>query len=74
MSNLPHKNDATFKINTGSWAVESKKLQAQYPELTIEDLAFVNGQEHALIVRVETRLNKKRGEIMNILRKSQLAV
>jgi hypothetical protein len=71
MDNLKQKHDATFKIVTGDWGLQSEKLQEKYPQLTDADLKYESGQEHALIVRVETRLNKKREEIMNILLKSQ---
>jgi len=58
-----------FKI-TGNWASQSKQLQDKFAQLTDADLKFETGKENELLKRVETRLNKKREEVINIIRKS----
>jgi len=64
------KNDGTFKI-TGNWEAQSKQLKAKFSQLTDADLKFETGKETELLTRVESRLNKKRDEVINILRKGQ---
>lgn len=66
------KNDTaeTFKI-VGNWDDQSKRLKEKFAQLTDADLKFETGKENELLTRVETRLNKKRGEVINIIRKGQ---
>jgi hypothetical protein len=59
-----------FKI-TGDWTVQSKQLKEKYSQLTDADLKFEPGKENDLLKRVETRLNKKREEVINIIKKGQ---
>ncbi|HEX5169491.1 MAG TPA: general stress protein CsbD [Cyclobacteriaceae bacterium] len=61
-----------FKI-TGDWNVQSKILKQKFSQLTDADLKFEPGKEDDLLKRVETRLNKKRDEVVNIIRKGQPA-
>lgn len=65
-----NKTNEVFKI-TGDWAVQSKQLKEKFSQLTDSDLKFEPGKEQELIGRVETRLNKKREEVINILKKVQ---
>lgn len=65
-----NQNADNFKI-TGNWDEQSRELKEKYAQLTDEDLDFEPGQEDELIERVETRLNKDREEVINILRKGQ---
>ena len=65
-----NKNIETFKI-TGNWANHSKTLKGKFPQLTDADLKFETGKENELLGRVETRLNKKREEVINIIKKVQ---
>ena len=65
-----NKNSETFKI-TGNWDVQSKQLQEKFSQLTDADLKFETGKENELLSRVETRLNKKRDEVINIIKKTQ---
>jgi hypothetical protein len=60
----------TFKI-TGDWAVQSKHLKQQFSQLTDADLTFEVGKENDLLKKIETRLNKKRDEVINIIKKTQ---
>ncbi|MGL5892202.1 MAG: hypothetical protein ACRC3B_20075 [Bacteroidia bacterium] len=62
--------NGTFKI-TGDWAVQSKQLKEQFSQLTDADLTFEAGKEHDLLKKIETRLNKKRDEVINIIKKTQ---
>jgi hypothetical protein len=56
---------------TGDWSMQSKILKEKFSQLTDADLKFEAGKENELIGRIEIRLNKKRGEVMNIIRKGQ---
>ncbi|MGM0580866.1 MAG: hypothetical protein ACQETL_09315 [Bacteroidota bacterium] len=68
-TNQVKSNDA-FKI-TGNWDAQSKQLKSKYSQLTDSDLKFEEGKENELLGRVETRLNKKRDEVINIINKNQ---
>jgi len=59
-----------FKV-TGNWADQSKALKSKFPQLTDANLKFEVRKENDLIKRVETRLNKKREEVINIIKKGQ---
>lgn len=72
MENNKGKNSEAFKI-TGNWNTESKQLKSKYPQLTDSDLKFETGKEEDLLKRVEKKLNKKREEVINIIRKNQPA-
>ena len=60
----------TFKI-TGDWSVQSKQLKEKFVQLTDADLKFEVGQEEELLKRVEAKLNKKREEVVSIIKKGQ---
>jgi hypothetical protein len=60
-----------FKM-VGNWDVQSKTLKQKFPQLTDTDLKFETGKEIELLTRVEKRLNKKRDEVVSIIRKGQL--
>ena len=64
------KNHSTenFKI-TGDWNVQSKNLKEKFSSLTDADLKFETGKENELLTRIETKLNKKRDEVINIIKK-----
>jgi hypothetical protein len=70
MENSNKKTTESFKI-TGNWATQSKELKSKYAQLTDADLKFEAGKENDLLKRVETRLNKKREEVINIIKKGQ---
>jgi hypothetical protein len=65
-----NKAAETFKI-TGNWENQSKELKSKYSQLTDSDLKFEAGKENDLLKRVETRLNKNREEVINIIKKGQ---
>jgi hypothetical protein len=70
MDNSKNKTTEAFKI-TGNWATQSQELKGKFSQLTDEDLKFEVGKENDLLKRVETRLNKKREEVINIIKKGQ---
>lgn len=70
MDTSQNKNSETFKI-TGNWDVQSKQLKEKFSQLTDADLKFETGKENDLLTRVENRLNKKREEVVNIIKKIQ---
>lgn len=61
-----------FKM-AGDWDAQSKELKGKFSQLTDSDLKFEPGKENDLLKRVETRLNKKRDEVINIIKKVQPA-
>ncbi|HEY5747361.1 MAG TPA: hypothetical protein VIU12_14885 [Chryseolinea sp.] len=70
----PEQNKAmpeTFKI-IGNWKTLSKRLNAKFAQLTESDLKFETGKEEDLIKRIETRLHKKREEVIQLLNAAQL--
>jgi len=66
-----NKPDEGFKI-TGNWEAQSKMLKSKFLQLTDADLKFEPGKENDLLKRVETRLNKKREEVINIIKKGSV--
>jgi hypothetical protein len=70
MDTIKNKIIEPFKV-VGDWNVQSKKLKGKFPQLTDADLKFETGKEVELLTRVETRLNKKREEVINIIKKGQ---
>ncbi len=66
-----NKSTEDFKI-TGNWDAQSKQLKEKFVQLTDSDLKFETGKENELVGRLETRLNKKREEVINILKKNQV--
>jgi hypothetical protein len=60
-----------YKI-VGNWDEQSKILKEKFPQLTEADLKFETGKEVELFARLEQRLNKKRDEIISLLKKGQL--
>ncbi len=61
-------NRDPFKI-TGNWEAQSRVLKEKFSQLTDADLKFEPGKETDMLKRVETRLNKKREEVINIINK-----
>ncbi len=72
MSNSQKTSTPAFTI-IGNWATRSRLLKSEYIQLTNEDLKFEVGKEEELISRFETRLNKTREQIIEILQKGQPA-
>lgn len=72
MSKEPLKKSEPFKMS-GNWDNQTQLLQDKFAQLTDEDLKFVEGKEEELLRRIESRINKKREEVINILKKGQIA-
>jgi hypothetical protein len=73
MENKNNENsEVTFKI-TGDWAAQSKRLKAEFAQLNDQDLRYEAGKENELLKRVETKLNKKREEVIGIFKKTESA-
>lgn len=70
MEKTQSKPAEAFKI-TGNWADQSKELKTKFTQLTDADLKFEAGKENEMLKRVETRLNKNREEVINIIKKVQ---
>ena len=67
-----NKSTEALKIS-GDWSEQADDLKDKFPQLTDSDLKFERGREDDLIKRMETRLHKKREEVINIIRKAQPA-
>ena len=65
-----NKEPLIFKI-IGDWKRQADKLKEKFPQLTDADLKFETGRESDLLKRIETRLHKKREEVINIIKKGQ---
>jgi uncharacterized protein YjbJ (UPF0337 family) len=67
MDHSKTKSRDAFKI-TGNWEAQSKQLKMKYAQLTDSDLKYEVGKENELLGRVESRLNKKRDEVIEIIK------
>ncbi len=50
------------------WEVKAKLLRRRFPQLTLSDLKLESNGESGLLQRIETRLNKKRAEVIDIIK------
>jgi len=66
------KNDSEAFTITGNWILQAKILKQRYTELTEADLLFEPGGEIDLLMRIESRLHKRRIEVMGIIRKGNI--
>jgi hypothetical protein len=64
------KKDENFKI-TGSWEKQSKQLKKKFSQLTNADMKLEAGKDNELLIRIETRLNKNREEVINLIKNCQ---
>lgn len=72
MDTTLNKSVEAFKV-TGDWALQSAQLKGKYAQLTDADLKYEVGKDEELLTRLETKLNKKREEVINIIRKGETA-
>ncbi len=63
------KNESAkdFKIS-GSWKRQSKLLREKFCQLTNADVKFEKGKDEELLLRIESRLNKSRTEVINLIK------
>lgn len=59
-----------FKMR-GNWKIQSDLLKKNFAVLTDADLEFADGEEKKLLRKLEIRLNKKREEIIDIIKSFQ---
>jgi hypothetical protein len=68
MEAIKNHSAENFKIS-GDWNVQSKNLKDKFSSLTDADLKFEIGKENELLTRIESKLNMKRDEVINIIKK-----
>ena len=71
MDSTIKKNNETFTV-TGDWTKQSAQLKKEFSQLTDSDLKFEKGKEHDLLSRLQTRLGKKRTEVIELLKGGQV--
>jgi hypothetical protein len=64
-----HEVNKGFKI-IGNWPHQAIQLKESYQQLKNEDLIFETGRENDMLQRLEDRLDKRRNEIIDIIRKN----
>jgi len=67
MKTAQQKTDEPFKI-TKDWTDTSKKMKQKFARLTDADLKLETGKEEDLLKRIGSRLNKKRQEVIDIIK------
>ncbi len=70
MDNLKKSNSKLFKV-TGNWEHQPKAPKVKFPKLTDSDLKVETDKEIELLTRIESKLDKKRLEVFDILKKNQ---
>jgi hypothetical protein len=65
-----NKFQGPFKIS-GNWQEQAKHLKTLFPQLTDSDLKWDVGKEHDLLIRIGTRLNKRREEVIKLIRENK---
>lgn len=68
-SNLNYVGEA-FKMR-GNWKKQSDLLKKNFSALTDADLEFEKGEEKKLLRKLEIRLDKKREEVIEIIKSFQ---
>lgn len=68
MATVKGKSKWGFKIK-GDWLFQSRQLMSQFSQLTKADLRFEAGKEDELLSRIGARLNKKREDVIAIIKK-----
>lgn len=63
----PATEQEAFKI-PNDWDVKAKLLRRRFPQLTASDLKIEKNDEDGLLRKLENRLNKKRDEIIEIIK------
>ncbi|MCF6131956.1 hypothetical protein [Flavobacterium wongokense] len=64
----PNEVQEAFKIPS-DWDVKAKLLRRRFPQLTSSDLEIDEKEdENSLLKRIEIRLNKKRNEVIEIIK------
>jgi uncharacterized protein YjbJ (UPF0337 family) len=66
MDTTNKKNKESFTL-TGDWTKQSAELKKTFSQLTEADLKFETGKEQDLLARIQSRLGKKREEVIELL-------
>ena len=71
MDTTQSKSGETFKI-TGNWNAQSKQLKEKFSQLTGAGLKLKSGKENEPLSGLQTRLNKKRKEVIDFINNARL--
>ena len=66
----PDKKNQEFNVSE-NWNEQSKILMKNFSQLTNEDVKFEKGKENDLLKRIQTKLNKQREEVIQIINESK---
>ena len=66
----PNNKSQEFKVPE-NWNEKSKILMTNFSQLTNEDLKVEKGKENELLKRIQTKLNKEREEVIQIINESK---
>lgn len=70
---IPTMHSFTYLISINDdWPRHIKKLGKGFPQLTEEDLHYESGKENELLERIEARLNIRRKEVLEIIKRNQV--
>ena len=72
INNTNKQNKESFTI-IGDWEKQSTQLKETFSQLTDVDLKFEAGKENDLLKRVQVCLGKTRAEVIDLLRRGQVA-
>ncbi|HMT29067.1 MAG TPA: general stress protein CsbD [Bacteroidia bacterium] len=53
--------------STGNWNEHKRKLKLKFPALTDADLHFEEGKKDEMMTQIQTKLNKTKEEIAEII-------
>ena len=63
----PINEQDVFRISS-DWDLKSKLLRRRFPQLTQYDLEIENNDENNLLEKIEKRLNKKRADVIELIK------
>lgn len=63
----PINEQDVFRISS-DWDLKSKLLRRRFPQLTQSDLEIENDDENNLLEKIEKRLNKKRADVIELIK------
>lgn len=66
----PDKKNQEFNVSE-NWNEQSKILMKNFSQLTHDDVKLEKGKEHELLKRIQTKLNKEREEVIQIINESK---
>ena len=66
LNNEKEKIMDTLRIK-GNWNQMKNKIKQKFPDLTDDDLTFVEGREDELLGKIQRRTGKPRDEVVNYI-------